>query len=617
MKKFFLIAASLLLTLPGVMAQELYCTKAQNIAKQTREAEELTWMQYCDHTTTTVMGVGTKYQSNTLAALTQFKTSTLSQYEGKSISMVAIRVYSTLPNVTVFVQKGSDVNDAEILAEVEVAQLAAGWNIVKFDTPIEIDATTPMGVGYRAYDTAQYPIGFDGKTFVPNTSYLKVADQDYSTADVGWGNLMIRALVDGDGAPLGYNLALDKFDLPRNVALNEPAKVTLRMTNNSFETINNFTYELTSNGNVKEYVATLDEPIANNSSASYSFYTEPVTEETTYEIKITKVNDHENLGVNIQSKDVVPYDASETFDRYILIEKFTGQACGYCPSGEYAILNAIAGHEDRVVRIDHHHGYTKDIFTIEESTNIGTAFGVNSAPQCMVDRRVQEERENTAYADVHFHPGYLTEEMVINEISRPAFVTVEIEPSYNEDTKEATIKVSGESTRDMAGARINVCLVQSGYEAYQNSADASWRHNDFPIDYMTDYAGDEITWNEDGTYEYTYTYTIADEYGKVVSDATKMDVVAFLSYWNDDNKEVLNAGVKKLIPEDSAVAQILDSAKVSFGVAGGQFVVNNSADVEVYTISGIRVANRSLSAGTYIVKAMADGQAFIRKMTIR
>lgn len=615
MKKFFLIVASLLLSLPGVMAQSLYCTKAQNVEKQTREAAELTWMQYCDHTTTTVMGVGTKYQSNTLAALTQFKTSTLQEYEGKSISMVAIRVYSTLPNATVFVQKG-DVNDAEILTEVNVSQLATGWNIVKFETPIAIDPTTPMGVGYRAYDTAQYPIGFDGKTFVPNTSYLKVADQDYSTADVGWGNIMIRALVDGDGAPLGYNLALDKFDLPRNVALNEPAKVTLRLTNNSFETINNFTYELSVNGEVKEYVATLDEPIANNSSATYTFYTDPVTEETTYEIKITKVNGNENMGVKTESRSVVPYDADDTYDRYILIEKFTGQACGYCPGGEYAILNAIAGHEDRVVRIDHHYGYTKDIFTIDESTNIGVAFGVNSAPQCMMDRRVQEERENTAYNGIPFHPGYITEDMVINEISRPAFVNVEIEPSYNEETKEATIKVSGTSTRDLAGARLNVCLVQSGYQAYQNSADDSWRHNDFPIDYMTDYTGDEITWNSDGTYEYNYTYTIADNYGKVVSDPSKMDVVAFLSYWNDDTREVLNAGVKKLTPEDSAVAEILDT-KVCFGVAGDRFVVNNSADVEVYTISGIRVANRSLSAGTYIVKAMVDGQAFIRKMTIR
>lgn len=622
MKRLLSLAWALFMILPSLYAWTLSGQRSACKVAAAPEENALEWMQYCDYATTTSTGVGTQSSSAKLYAATWFKTATLEKYKGKAISLVAIHVNSTLTDASVFVLKGDDLDAAESVSEVKVGQLAKGWNMVRLATPVAIDASERIAVGYSACDNASYPLSFDAKSAVSGTSYIKIGTDPYATSDVAWGNLMIRALVDGDPSPLGYNLVLNKFDIPRNVPADEPVKAVLTLTNNSFETIKSFTYEFSVNGVKEEKEVTLDEPILNNSTATYTFFAEPIAEETTYGISITKVNGQNNISAETVSKTAVPYDASETFERNILIEKFTGQNCGYCPGGEVSIAKAIKGMEDRVVRIDHHYGYTKDIFTIEESEKTGSWFGVNSAPNSMLDRTVQEERKDTPKAGgVVFHPGYMTDEMVKNAISRPAFLSLEIEPSYDAASREATIKVSGMSHKDMSGARLTVCLTQSGYEAFQNSGGAGWLHNDFPVDYMTEYNGDEIAWNEDGTYTCTYKYTIADKYGKVVSDADKMDVVAFAARWDtqngNENYEVLNAACKKLTPVDTGIEYVA-LYDVRFGYADGSFTVNGSTlGVEVFGVNGARLSNSGLAPGIYIVRAEVDGGLYVRKMTVR
>lgn len=618
MKRFLFMAIAIMIAIPCIAGRLLTASPQKKSTFRAPEDNTLTWMQYCDYSTSTVVGVGTQSSSVTLRAVTHFRTSTLEKHSGKSISLLAFYANTTVKDVTAFIVKGNDINTAETVAEVNVNQLANGWNIIKLDNPVEIDASVRLGIGYKAKDNAAYPIAFDGKSVMANTSYLRINDNEYSVSDEAWGNLMTRALVDGDASALGYNMTLNNFDLPKNVPLGEPAKVTLSLTNSSFETITDFTYELTANGKTTTHEVKLDEPIPNNSAASYVFYTEPVTENTVYDIIITKVNGQPNIGAEKATKNAIPYDASDTVDRYVLIEKFTGQNCGYCPGGEISIANAIVGMEDRIVRIDHHYGYTKDIFTIEESEKIGNHFNVNSAPNCMMNRTLQDERENIKNGNgVVFHPSYITSEMVRNEISRPAFVTVRIESSYDEQNNMATIKVSGKTTRDMSGTRINVCITQSGYEAYQNSADSNWRHNDFPIDYMTDYSGDEIQWNEDGSYEYTYNYVINEKYGRVKSDVNQMDVVAYVSKWSDDDNEVMNAACVKLTKEQVSVAEI-NTENVNFKISNGSITVNDSIEgVEVYTVSGVRVNNQSLAPGIYIARMIAGSNVSTAKINIR
>ncbi len=595
-------------------------TAAEGIRRAPAPADNsLVWMTYCDANSNRISGVGTGSTEPMLHAVTHFKLNTLEENKGKSISVVSIYMNTTVTDATVFVVKGNDINKAETLAEVKVPQLAAGWNTIKLDTPVSIDATERLGVGYAAIDNATYPVAFDGKTAITGTSYLSVQNQAYEAGQATWGNLMIRALVDGDPTSMAYNLSIDKLNLPPFVPEKEPITVTMDLANTSFETINDFTCELTVNGNKEVKEVKLDRPIAANSAYTYTLTLDPVAETTKFEFNITKVNGHDNAAAAVITRTVEPYNASETFERNILIEKFTGQNCGYCPGGETSILNAIKGHEDHVVRIDHHCGYMDDIFTISESKSIASAVRVSGAPSCMIDRRVQEERKGTQADGVVFHPGYLNEEIVANAIAAPAHVSVKVEPTYDAATRTATIKVSGKTYKDMAGTRITACLTQSGVQAYQSSADASWRHNDFPVAFMTAYNGDEITWNSDGTFSVTYTYTIPEKNttGKVTIVPDDMGVVAFVSRWGTNNYDVMNAAAAKLVAGDTGV-EATEAETARFAFAAGQFTLGGNAEgVEVYGISGARLANEGLAAGIYIVKANVAGTPVVRKMAVR
>ena len=86
---------------------------------------------------------------------------------------------------------------------------------------------------------------------------------------------------------------------------------------------------------------------------------------TTLAVKLAKINGVAVADAPVFEQTLRGYEAADLVDRNaLLIEKFTGQGCGYCPGGETSVNNAIKGHEDQVARINHHFGYMDDIFTI-------------------------------------------------------------------------------------------------------------------------------------------------------------------------------------------------------------------------------------------------------------
>ena len=87
-------------------------------------------------------------------------------------------------------------------------------------------------------------------------------------------------------------------------------------------------------------------------------------------------------GIEIPTLD----PATENYERTLMLEQFTGQGCGYCPTGASIIKEGLAGIEDRVIWTAHHAGYKPDDFTISNSENLLTTFGVNGAPAMMLNR---------------------------------------------------------------------------------------------------------------------------------------------------------------------------------------------------------------------------------------
>lgn len=164
-------------------------------------------------------------------------------------------------------------------------------------------------------------------------------------------------------------------------------------------------------------------------------------------------------------------------------------------------------------------------------------------------------------------------------------------------------------------------LTQSGYVAYQNEGGEDYVHNDFPIEYLTEYDGDALSVNSDGTYEMTFECQIPEAYtnekGTREVDLEQLKVVAFISDWNDCNSsEVMNAAVVKV--ETKGDVDITPATTPSFTVKDGKVVATAECQsLRVYSLNGMEVENDRLPAGIYIVKAICNGDTYTGKVAMR
>lgn len=615
-----ILAVLLLLCTPMVWGQ-VFQAVPQRVMQAAGE-DGLEWMQHCDPQSNEVGGIGIQGGGVTLSAAAQFSVSALQPYVGKSISVAAVYAGNVMSDASVFVLKGDDINKADKVSEVKVAHLEPGWNYVKLESPVTIDGSVALAVGYSAYDKGNFPLAFDGKRAKSNANFLMIEGQgSYSVAERTFGNLMVRALVGGDESQLGYSVVPNFVGQGKFLPKGE-VDLALSLANNSFMPISDITIKFSVNGNLKEVPVTFEQAVPSNSVTTYTLGGVTLENDATLEVSVVKVNGKDNITANKLVKQVLAYDPEGAMERTILIEKFTGQNCGYCPGGESNIQLSIKGMEARVARIDHHYGFGNDMFTIEASQRIGNFYGVNSAPNCMVNRMVQDCKEiPDVDGEVVWHPGYMTAVMVADEISRPAYVSVNIDRTYDEATRELTVTVSGKATKDMVGKRLTVALTQSGYVAKQAGADANYRHNDFPVDFLTAYNGDELEWKADNTYEHTFKYVVKEKYGSVKADVDAMDVVAFVAGWgkNGNEGDVQNAAVKKVTDKSSASIQHseIEENQVQISVSGSKFVVAGPVEsVAVFTANGMQVENAGLSAGLYIVRVVSNGKVYVRKMIL-
>lgn len=69
------------------------------------------------------------------------------------------------------------------------------------------------------------------------------------------------------------------------------------------------------------------------------------------------------------------FNIPSAFPRKYMIEHFTGDQCGYCPGGMYAITNYILQNEPNAIWVSHHYGYNQDEYTIPENSKIGKMLG--------------------------------------------------------------------------------------------------------------------------------------------------------------------------------------------------------------------------------------------------
>lgn len=216
----------------------------------------------------------------------------------------------------------------------------------------------------------------------------------------------------------------------------------------------------------------------------------------------------------------------QTFTRNkVLLEKYTGIACGWCPSGDRAVegyLNRHPEHRDVMVEMRHNAYTTPDRLTMPLHKSLDAVWRPNGYPKYYMDRCSVVGRRSNKAGDYAIDWGEFESaafDPVASRLDVPTFVSINLEGSkYDPTTRELTIYAHGDVNAELPNLCINVFIVQD-IDGYENTSRAVM---------TADLNGDHLN-VFDGQYKVAYTTTIPEKYGTVTTVPADMKVIAFVT----------------------------------------------------------------------------------------
>lgn len=637
MKKLLLSVLSLCFVATGLYGQEFKKMLSREMPSremskmaQASESDELKWL-------TNAVESGRYYsfgagQKASFGAVAGLQTDKLFDYDGLQVSVIGVAVSETVSDVTIFVMKGSSAATATEVASKKVDALSGGWNYVKLDAPLTIDASENLYVGYKMdVQESSYPAMFDASGLDDsetemsfaylNGEYIDLATEpDFSDL----GHPMIQVLVGGDESKLETVTFLSS-SIFKYWPKGSEVIPNIQFVNNSFGSVESLTVDYSVNGVTDTEKLEFSTPVGPNSLniMSMPLPAITITDDVDFSYVVTHVNDKPILQSE-ENYQFYAYDKQDAVERTLLMEKFYSQFCGYSPQGKEAIDEAIVGYEDRVARIYHHAGYRADLFTIDESVETAAEFGVNYSPGTMGDRMWFDALGSNAFNAMQW-----TGDLIADFLQKDGLASLKISDSYDVETRELTVNVSGNCIVTPDNKKITVAVTHSNYSSFQKNAQ-NYMHDHFPILYLTAAGGDDLQVNTDGSYDMTFKGVVPVSYNngngtivtgnKVTINLDELRIVAFISdSWDgaDNDRYVLNSATKEAATVGASVAGV-ELAGVNVYGADSRIVVEGDYDtVKVFNASGMETGTEGLSAGLYIVKVTVDGQSMVKKVAVK
>lgn len=637
MKKLLLSVLSLCFVATGLYGQEFKKMLSREMPSremskmaQASESDELKWL-------TNAVESGRYYsfgagQKASFGAVAGLQTDKLFDYDGLQVSVIGVAVSETVSDVTIFVMKGSSAATATEVASKKVDALSGGWNYVKLDAPLTIDASENLYVGYKMdVQESSYPAMFDASGLDDSEAGMSFAYLNGECIDLttqpklkDLGHPMIQVLVGGDESKL-ETVTFLSTSIFKYWPKGSEVIPNIQFVNNSFGSVESVTVDYSVNGVTDTEKLEFSTPVGPNSLniMNMPLPAIAITDDVDFSYVVTHVNDKPILQSE-ESYKFYAYDKQEAVERTLLMEKFYSQFCGYSPQGKEAIDEAIVGYEDRVARIYHHAGYRVDLFTIDESIETAAEFGVNYSPGTMGDRMWFDALGSNAFNAMQW-----TGDLIADFLQQDGLASLKISDSYDVETRELTVNVSGNCIVTPDNKKITVAVTHSNYSSFQSNAQ-NYKHDHFPILYLTAAGGDDLQVNADGSYDMTFKGVVPVSYNngngtivtgnKVTINLDELRIVAFISdSWDgaDNDRYVLNSATKEAATVGASVAEV-ELAGVNVYGADSRIVVEGDYDtVKVFNASGMETGTENLSVGLYIVKVTADGQSMVKKVAVK
>ena len=450
------------------------------------------------------------------------------------------------------------------VVEKEYTYKKGGWQYVLFDEPYAVTGED-IYIGYSIKGSG-YLLGYEksSRNMPGEMLYFNGAWGTFKTVVGSNGKWTMQAIMRGGdySTDIQNNLVVECVENLYTAALegwNMP--LTFEVRNSGAKTAYNVAVKCTFGSQSKD--VTIDSLMNGQSYFVESPFTVSGSGSVSVSIdaSVDGVTDETPNDNSVKSSCIVNNGIDNLRNR-VLIEQFTGQACGYCPGGAANLKSAIeaTGHPEYFAWVAHHAGYYPDDFTLQESKDIAAAFGVNSAPMMCINRT------SVAGQGLVWSPYSATAVNLLSCYATSAKATLEFNHTLVGDS--ITVNVSG--TTAESAAKVSVILIQSGITASQSSGGNNYVHNNAPCLFLTPANGQDLTIGEGGAFSATLNGKIPATFGKgnfntVYSD---IEVVVFVhgDIKSSANRNVFNADKKPLL-EGNEVYKPVNILPVKEGIS--------------------------------------------------
>ena len=263
--------------------------------------------------------------------------------------------------------------------------------------------------------------------------------------------------------------------------------------------------------------------------------------------------------------------STDSQNKKVIIEEFTGIACQYCPIGHTIVQNLIDDNPGNVFAIKVHEGGYAEGLTPDFTTQWGTAIvgqsnNGGSYPSGTINRQYFSEASSNngtsialGWNNIDNNPFVTAAEQVLLQ---SAYVNVGVEANLNIETRELTVHVEAYYTGNSPEATnlLNVAVLQNNTIAPQSGEGGGdeYNHTHRLVDMITGQWGETIDDTSTGSFvDRNFSYTIPSSFNDIEAILEDIEVVAYIS---ETTQDIINGnGVYpnlQLLPFDIGVSSI-------------------------------------------------------------
>lgn len=468
---------------------------------------------------------------------------------------------------------------------------------------------------------------------------------DVSQKEFGVPNIQLKL----DGVDAFTDLTVRPIQAEGYQVADKPQVFKGQAFNFGSQTITSF--DLTCSVGTAEPVVTSVTGVSLASGESYDFtlpaYTTSETGTLDLKVSVSNINGAADADAtdNSATSHVFFYPAG--VEKKILVEVFTGQACGNCPTGHANLANALKGIEDEFIEVCHHAGYYPDQFTLEESYTYTWLYGNAGtyAPAAMFNRTAVPSISTTSPVFASTDGSAVRTAAQAFRDEQP-YVGLKLYNEVDTVTRKGVLVVDVETFVSPSDSihTLNVWLLQDGLVGMQASAGTNYVHNHvFRGALIGNAWGQQISLTPGETVRRTIEYeipqTITANYGDYKgSEAASfeavladMQIVAFVSDFSSVSPtacKVYNAAKIPLVTDNlaDAIGRVEAECAPLFRFDGNQInIVGRFLKSDIYAASGTLVTTLAggknafmLPAGLYIVRTtLPSGAMDVQKLLIK